>query len=117
MPMVSIICNGPEKGNLYPTFIMGSTAAAAGDEVILYFTPACAPALVPGELEKIKAKGYPDMADLVEKFKLLGGRMMLCELVYENRDMKREDFRGDLEVGGATEFMAVTRNAQITYSF
>ena len=117
MPMVSIVCNGPDKGNLYPAFILGSAAAAAGDEVILFFTPACAPALVPGGLEKMKVKGYPDMADLVEKLKLLGGRMILCELVYENMDMKREDFRDDLEVAGATEFMAATRTAQITYSF
>lgn len=39
MGTVAIVCNGCEPQNLFPTFIMGSAAAAMGDEVVLFFTP------------------------------------------------------------------------------
>lgn len=114
---VAIVCNGAENKNLYPTFILASSAVASGDEVVLFFTPGAAPALRKGELEKITAKGMPDMAELVEGVKSLGGRMLLCELALEAKDMKKEEFREGIEIVGATKFMADINDAQITFSF
>jgi len=114
---LAIVCNGAENSNLYPTFILGSSAAAAGDEVILFFTPGGAPALKKGELEKIKAKGMPDMADLVEGVLMLGGRILLCELAIDAKGIKEEEFREDIEIVGATKFLAEITDAQITFSF
>ncbi len=114
---VAIVCNGSEPKNLYPTFILGSSAVASGDEVVLFFTPGAAPALRKGELEKIKSKGMPDMKELVEGLHSLGGRMLLCELALEAKDMKKEEFRDGIEIVGATSFMADINDAQITFSF
>ncbi len=114
---VAIVCNGAESKNLYPTFILASSAAASGDEVVLFFTPGAAPALKKGELEKITGKGMPDMAELVEGVKTLGGRLLLCELALEAKDLTKEELRDDLEIVGATSFMADINDAQITFSF
>ncbi len=114
---VAIVCNGPENKNLYPTFILASSAAASGDEVVLFFTPGAASALRKGELEKIKAKGMPDMVELVDGIISLGGRILLCELALEAKDMKKEEFREGIEIVGATSFMADIDDAQITFSF
>lgn len=114
---VAIVCNGAENKNLYPTFVLASSAAASGDEVILFFTPGAAPALKKGELEKIKAKGMPDMAELVEGVQNLGGRLLLCELALEAKDLKKEELREGVEIVGATSFMAEIDDAQITFSF
>jgi hypothetical protein len=43
-------------------------------KVILFFTPAAAPALVMNDLEGVQAKGMPDMGDLVRSLQDLGGR-------------------------------------------
>ena len=59
MTKTAIVCTGPEPKHLFPTFIIGSAAAAMGDQVILFFTPAAAPALVRGYLEKVRAQGMP----------------------------------------------------------
>lgn len=115
--LVSIVCNGSEPKNLYPTFILGSAAAAAGDKVILFFTPGAAPALKKGVLDEIKAKGMPDMIELVEGVQNLGGRILLCELALEAKDLKKEDFRDGIEIVGATSFMAEIKDAQVTFSF
>ena len=114
---VAIVCNGSENKNLYPTFILASSAVSSGDDVVLFFTPGGAPALRKGELEKIKAKGMPDMAELVEGVQLLGGRILLCELALDAKDMKVEEFREGVEIVGATSFMAEINDAQITFSF
>jgi predicted peroxiredoxin len=114
---VAIVCNGSENKSLYPTFVLASSAAASGDQVVLFFTPGAASALRKGELEKIKAKGMPDMAELVEGVQTLGGRILLCELALEAKDMKKEEFREGIEIVGATKFMADINDAQITFSF
>jgi predicted peroxiredoxin len=115
--MVAIVCNGAENISLYPTFVLGSAAAASGDDVVIFFTPAAVPALKKGVLEKITAKGMPDMKDLIEGIISLGGRMILCELALEAKDVTKEELRDDLELGGATSFMAGIKNPCVTFSF
>ena len=117
MGKVAIVCNGTEPKQLYPAFISGSSAAALGDEVVLFFTPGAAPALKKGELEKINGKGMPDMADLVNGLKQLNARLLLCELALEVHDLKEEELRDGVEIVGATSFMADIENATKTFSF
>ena len=117
MSKVAMVCNGSEPKNLYPAFILGSSAIASGDDLIIFFTPGGAPALKKGELEKIKSKGMPDMADLVEGVMGLGARLLLCELAFEAKDMTKDEIRDDVEVVGATTFMAEISDAQVTFSF
>ena len=76
-----------------------------------------APALKKGELEKIKGKGMPDMAGLVEGLKQLNSRFLLCELALEAKGLKKEEVRDDIEIVGATSFMAGIKAANITFSF
>ena len=68
MCTVAIACNSCEPQNVFPTFIAGSAAAAMGDDVVLFFTPSAAPALVRGKLETMQAKGLPSMAEMVTDF-------------------------------------------------
>jgi predicted peroxiredoxin len=117
MTKTAIVCNGSEPSNLYPTFILASSAAASGDDVILFFTPSGAPALKKGVLEELKGKGMPDMSDLLEGVEALGTRILLCELAFEAKDMKEDEIRDGVEVVGATQFIAEIHDAQITFSF
>ena len=47
----------------------------------------------------------------------LGGRLLLCELAFEAKDMTKDEIRDDVEVVGATTFMAEINDARITFSF
>ncbi len=117
MGKVAFVCNGSEKSNLYPAFVLASAAVASGDDVIIFFTPAAVPALKPGYLESLTGKGMPAMKDLVEGIIALGGRLMLCELGLEAHDVTAEDLRDDIDIGGATSFMADIQDAKTTFSF
>lgn len=117
MVKTAIVVNGSEPSNLYPTFVLASSAVASGDEVILFFTPGGGPALKKGVLEQIKGKGMPDMVDLVEGVEALGGKIYLCELALEAKDIKEEEIRDGVEIIGATNFVSMISDAQITFSF
>jgi predicted peroxiredoxin len=115
---VAITCNGTEPKCVFPTFILGSSAAACGDEVVLFFTSAGAPILVKGELEKIRSqKGSPDLIELFNGLRELGGKIYVCGLVLEAKDLKSEDFREGVEIVGVTTFMNRIKDATITFSF
>ena len=118
MAQVAITCNGSESGSVYPALILGSAAAALGDDVVLFFTPAAAPALVTGELEKMRgAKGLPDIIDLYESFLGLRGTVYACELALAAKDLTPGAFRAGVEVVGVTTFLSRARDATLTFSF
>lgn len=117
MGKVAIVCNGSEPKNLFPTFVLGSSAAAGGDTVYVFFTPGAVAALKPGVIEGTKKKGFPDLIEMWNGVKALGGKLYFCELGLEACDVKKEDLRNDVELVGATTFLAEIQGAQITFSF
>jgi predicted peroxiredoxin len=117
MQKTAFVVNGAENKNIIPALVLGASAAALGDIVYIFFTPGSADLLKPGKIEEIKAKGYPPAIELWNGIKSLGGKFYLCELVFEAKDMKKEDFRKDIEFVGATTFMTDIQGAQITFAF
>lgn len=117
MAKVAITVNGSQPSNIYPPMILGSSAAASGDDVTVFFCPGGAPTMVKGELEKIQGKGLPDIVELYDGICSLGGKILVCELALDNKDLKAEDFREGVEIVGATSFMASIKDATITFSF
>lgn len=117
MAITAITVNGSEPSNIYPAMILGSGAAATGDDVTIFFTPGGAPVMLKGELEKIKGKGMPDIVELYEGIRVLGGKILVCELALGAKDLKAEDFREGVEIVGATTFLGSITGASITLSF
>ncbi len=118
MAKVVITCNGSEAPNIFPPLIIGSSAAALGDDVILFYAPAGSPAMVKGKLESLKgAKGLPDPVELYNGIRNLGGKIYVCELALEAKDLKKENFRDGVEIVGVTTFLNEIKDATITFSF
>lgn len=117
MSKVAITVNGAESANVFPPFILGSSAVASGDELVIFFCPGGAPAMVKGAIEKMGGKGLPDLLELYEGVRALGGKIYVCELALEAKDLKKEDFREGVEIIGATTFINEIKDATITFSF
>ena len=117
MAKVAIVVNGAGMGNVGPTLIIGSAAAALGDDVVLFFGVGGGPAMVKGELEKMEGKGLPNFVELYNGLRDLGGKIIVCELCLDAKDLKAEDFREGVEIAGATSFLGEIRDATITFSF
>ena len=117
MAKVAITVNGSEPGNVFPPFILGSSAAASGDDVVIFFTPGGAPAMVKGKIEEMKGKGLPELKELFDGVLSLGGKVYVCELALDAKDLKKEDFREGIEIIGATTFINEIKDATLTFSF
>ena len=79
---MTITVNGTEPKNVYPPFILGSSAAS-GDEVIIFFCPGGASAMMKGAIEKLNvaAKKLPDLVELYKGLISLGGRLFVSWLL------------------------------------
>lgn len=73
--------------------------------------------MVKGELEKMEAKGMPDMTEMVASFEAAGGRILVCELALEAKDLQAGELRAGAEVIGVTSFLVETRDAARTFCF
>jgi predicted peroxiredoxin len=113
-----IVCNSDSAG-VMPTVIMGSSAVALGSEVIIFFCPNGANVLLKGELEKFQGKkGLPDPVELFDTILNEGGRIILCELALEAKDIKKEDLRDErIEILNAPSFLLDAEGASITLTF
>jgi len=115
-----VICNHADAPHVMPTMIMGASGVGIGENVILFFCPGGAQALVKGELEKIrdmKLKGLPDPVELFDTILSEGGKVILCELALENKGIKREEVREGVEIMNAPSFLLEAQGAGMTLTF
>ena len=115
-----VVCNHADAPHVMPTLIMSSSGAALGDEVLVFFCPGGAQALVKGELEKIrekKLKGLPDPVQLYDDILAEGGRIILCELALENKGIEVEDLRKGVEILTAPSFLLDAQGAGLSLVF
>ena len=72
-----------------------------------------------GELEKFQGqKGLPDPIDLFNTILDEGGRIILCELALEAKDIKVEDIRDErIEILKAPPFLLDIQGAGLTFTF
>ena len=117
MAKVAITVNGTEGKNVFPPFILGSSAVASGDDLSIFFCPGGAPAMVKGVIENMSGKGLPNLLELYNGVLALGGKIFVCELALDAKDLKKEDFREGVEIIGATTFINDISDATITFSF
>jgi predicted peroxiredoxin len=115
-----VVCNHADAPHVMPTLIMSASGVTLGDEVLVFFCPGGAQALVKGELEKIRdmhLKGLPDPVQLYDDIVAEGGRMILCELALENKGIKPEDVREGVEILNAPSFLLDAQGAGLSLVF
>ena len=120
MAQVAITVNGSQTSSAFPAMILGSSAAACGHDVTLFFTPGGSSLMLKGELEKIRdqnIKGMPDIVELYDGLCNLGGKILVCELCLTAKDLEVEDMRKEVEIVGATTFVSSLPDNTITFCF
>jgi len=73
--------------------------------------------MVKGKIENMEVKGLPNLLELFEGVRNLGGKIYVCELALDAKDLKKEDFRDGIEIIGATTFINEIKDATLTFSF
>jgi predicted peroxiredoxin len=113
-----IMCNHHDADSVMAALVMGAAAAATGEQVLMFFQPGGARALVKGELEKFQGlQGLPDPLHLYESIQILDGRFIFCELGLPNKDIEEDDLREGVEVMMASSFLLEAEGANAVYSY
>jgi predicted peroxiredoxin len=115
---MAIICNHTDVDSVMPVLIMASSGLSLDYEVVVFFSPGGALAMVQGELEKFQGlNGYPDPIKLFNDIRSLGGRMILCELAFATKLIRPEQIREGVEVMKAPPFLMAAEGATMTLTF
>jgi len=119
MGKVAITINGAEVKNIYPAVTIGVSAAASGDDVILFILPSGLPAFKKGAFEELdkQAVNLPNLVEMMEGLNMLDARLLICELGLGVHNLKVEDLVEGVEIVGATTFVAEAIGSELTFSF
>jgi predicted peroxiredoxin len=114
-----VVCNGDEAKNIMPTLIFSASGLSLDYELHVFFCPAGAKWTLKGELEKLgEPKGLPNPLKLWDDIMELGGRVVLCELALENKDIDPKDLRDErILIEKAPPFLMAAEGAEMTFVF
>ena len=104
----------PER--LYAPFILAATAAAMGQEPIIYFFIKGITAVKKGEAEKIRIGQFPSLKEVMDQARQAGVRMLVCEQSCMLLGLDRGDFIEGAQVVGAATLNDLTLEADAVIS-
>ena len=98
--------DNPEKATL--PFVLATAAQASDVEVILILQANAVVIGKKGEAEKINAKGFMPLKELVDKYISFGGNLLLCSPCLQVRNITKDDI-----INGSTIIAAGTVAAEV----
>jgi len=99
----------PER--LYAPFILATTAAAMGQEPIIYFFIKGVTAVKKGEAEKIRIGEFPSLSEVIDQAVQAGVKLMVCEQSCMLLGLDRGDFIEPAQVVGAATLNDIVLDA------
>jgi len=104
----------PER--LYAPFILATTAAAMGQEAIVYFFIKGVTAVKKGEAEKIRIGQFPSLSEVIDQAVGAGVKLMVCEQSCMLLGLDRGDFIEPAQVVGAATLNDIALDADAVIS-
>ena len=104
----------PER--LYAPFILATTAAAMGQEPIVYFFIKGVTAVKKGEAEKIRIGEFPRLSEVIDQAVQAGVKLMVCEQSCMLLGLDRGDFIESAQVVGAATLNDLVLDADAVVS-
>jgi peroxiredoxin family protein len=127
---VAIIASTGGLETAYKVLNIATAAAATDAEVGIFFTfdgltiihkdSAKLLTMAPGKeeyLEGFKRANVPSVQELLEVAKDSGVKLIACQMTMDVMNLKKEDFIGGVEVGGAATFLDFAYDADVTLAF
>jgi uncharacterized protein involved in oxidation of intracellular sulfur len=92
-------------------FVMGCAALASEVDAVIGLQVEGVWLAYKGETDQISAAGFPPLAGLVDTFRELGGKILVCSPCMQSRDIAPEDLIEGAEIVAAARFVAEITSA------
>jgi predicted peroxiredoxin len=83
-------------------FLVAGAAAEQGKEVVMFLTKEAVRIGLPGYADAVACAGCPPLAQLVDQYAGNGGRLLVCPICFDARNLDKEALVGNADMGGAT---------------
>ena len=101
--------NDPEPATI--PFVMAVAAMASDVEVAIGLQASGVELAVKGAADGVQARGFPPLAKLLDDFRELGGRLLVCGPCINGRQIDAARFAENAEVVAAGRFVAEITSA------
>lgn len=107
--------SNPEKASL--PFVLATAAQATDVEVVMILQSEAVVLAKKGEAEKLNAKGFMPMKEMMENYLGMGGKLLLCSPCLKERNISKEELiEGSVIIAAGTVVSEVTScKSVITY--
>ncbi|SDB93124.1 DsrE family protein [Williamwhitmania taraxaci] len=105
----------PEKATL--PFVLATAAQASDVEVVVILQSNAVTLARHGEAEKVNAKGFIPIKELIDAYISLGGSLLLCSPCLKARDITKEELIDGFAIiaAGTVVTEVMSANSVITY--
>ncbi len=102
-----MMTHGPEDAELATIpFVMGCAALASDVDAVIGFQADAVTLMRKGEVDVVQAPEFPPLATLLDNFRELGGKLLVCSPCMKSREITQEDLIEGAEVVAAARFVA-----------
>src|SRR5436190_21401032 len=82
--------------------LVGGAALEQGRQVTMFLTKEAVRLALPGYGEAVACDGCPPLARLVQQYADGGGRLLVCPICFNSRNLDQEQIAPNAKLGGAT---------------
>ncbi|MGZ5353175.1 MAG: DsrE family protein [Actinomycetota bacterium] len=110
--LVFMVTRGPDEPELATIpFVMGCAALASEVDAVLGFQGEGVRLAHEGIADKVEAPGFPPLAELLDTFRELGGKLLVCSPCMKSREIPAEALVEGAEIVAAARFVAELTSA------
>jgi predicted peroxiredoxin len=83
-------------------FLVAGAAAEQGKQVTMFLTKEAVRLGLPGHADAVACDGCPPLAGLFQQYADNGGRLLVCPICFQARELDQDALVGNADLGGAT---------------
>ncbi|MGD8330744.1 MAG: DsrE family protein [Acidobacteriota bacterium] len=105
----------PERATT--AFLVGHAAAEQGNDVLMFLTKEAVRLAIPGHAVAVACDGCPPLERLFRQFAEAGGKLLVCPICWNARQLQESPLADNAEIGGATPLWQWIGDGATVFSF
>jgi predicted peroxiredoxin len=98
-------------------FLVGHAAAEQGKDTLMFLTKEAVRLAIPGHAIGVACDGCPPLARLFRQYAEAGGRILVCPICWNARQLQDSPMADNAEIGGATPLWQWIGEGATVFSF
>ena len=98
--VISLTTGTEELEKVTVAFLVAVGAAETGRETLIFMTQEAVRLATTGIARGVACDGCPPLGDLLERYRVAGGKYLVCPICFDTRGLDKADLIEGAEIGG-----------------